>query len=55
LDDVAEQKLGSWSDSCNAEKLEPEGSSCFMCHDARPADWLAGFEGEEMGGGFRPG
>jgi hypothetical protein len=42
MDDVGSQKLGSWSDSCNAEKLELEGSSCFMCHDVPPGDWLAG-------------
>jgi hypothetical protein len=47
MDDVGSEKLGSWSDSCNAEKLELEGSSCFMCHDVPPADWLAGFEGKK--------
>jgi hypothetical protein len=54
MDDVAEQKLGSWSDSCNAEKWELEGSSCFMWHDVPPADWPA-FEGEEICGDFRTG
>jgi hypothetical protein len=33
MDDVGSEKLGSWSDSCNAEKLELERSSCFMWHD----------------------